>query len=381
MALTSHRPLFPRDSHFNDDSKENMSKIILPNKKFNFPSDFGSHPEMAIEWWYLTGWLRDLDNKDLGFQITFFRFKTGISAHMNKSFDSSQIIFAHCALSLPAVGKLISVSKIARPGLANVKFSNKDMYLSFENITFYRLKETGKYYLMVNEPDFSLKLIASPPSVNGSFLQPILQGEKGFSQKGPDSKFASYYYSRPNLITKGTLKIKKDSPVSGIGWLDHEWTNNLLMKDFIGWDWVGINLIGGESLMVFRLRKADGSTGWADQSYFDKNQIRRSIKEFRKEKMMESLIDYRNDKLISWNARRVWASPRSAAEYPVEQNLYFYGKKFHIVPLFEDQEVDATDSTGNFYWEGAVKLFEGNTEIGRGYMELTGYDKPLSIGF
>ena len=133
--------------------------------------------------------------------------------------------------------------------------------------------------------------------------------------------------------------------------------------------------------MVFRLRKADGSAGWADQSYFDKNQIRRSIKEFRKEKMMESLIDYRNDKLISWNAKRVWASPRSAAEYPVEQYLYIYGKKFHIVPLFEDQEVDATDSTGNFYWEGAVKLFEGNTEIGRGYMELTGYDKPLSIGF
>ena len=381
MTLTSHRPLFPRDSHFNDDSKENMSKIILPNKKFNFPSDFGAHPEMAIEWWYLTGWLRDLDNKDLGFQITFFRFKTGISAHMNKSFDSSQIIFAHCALSLPAVGKLISVSKIARPGLANVTFSNKDMYLSFENITFYRLKETGKYYLMVNERDFSLKLIASPPSANGSLLQPILQGEKGFSQKGPDSKFASYYYSRPNLITKGTLKIKKDNPVKGIGWLDHEWTNNLLMEDFIGWDWVGINLIGGESLMVFRLRKADGSAGWADQSYFDKNQIRRSIKEFRKEKMLESLIDYRDDRLIEWNARRFWASPRSTAEYPVEQYLYFYGKKFHIVPLFEDQEVDATDSTGNFYWEGAVKLFEGDTEIGRGYMELTGYDKPLSIGF
>ena len=56
--------------------------------------------------------------------------------------------------------------------------------------------------------------------------------------------------------------------------------SQLLMDDFVGWDWVGINLIDGSSLMVFKIRKQDGSIGWSDYSFIDKSQQKRVIREF-----------------------------------------------------------------------------------------------------
>jgi predicted secreted hydrolase len=45
----------------------------------------------------------------------------------------------------------------------------------------------------------------------------------------------------------------------------------------------------------------------------------------------------------------------------------------------EDQELDARSSTGTVYWEGAVRARQGEKEAGRGYLELTGYWKPLKL--
>jgi predicted secreted hydrolase len=45
----------------------------------------------------------------------------------------------------------------------------------------------------------------------------------------------------------------------------------------------------------------------------------------------------------------------------------------------DDQELDARASTGTVYWEGAVRALSGGREIGRGYLELTGYGKPLTL--
>jgi predicted secreted hydrolase len=49
----------------------------------------------------------------------------------------------------------------------------------------------------------------------------------------------------------------------------------------------------------------------------------------------------------------------------------------------DDQELDARASTGTIYWEGAVRAYEGErrgeTPIGRGYLELTGYWRPMKL--
>jgi predicted secreted hydrolase len=44
-----------------------------------------------------------------------------------------------------------------------------------------------------------------------------------------------------------------------------------------------------------------------------------------------------------------------------------------------DQELDSRASTGTIYWEGAVRAMQDGGEIGRGYLELTGYASPLQL--
>jgi predicted secreted hydrolase len=45
----------------------------------------------------------------------------------------------------------------------------------------------------------------------------------------------------------------------------------------------------------------------------------------------------------------------------------------------DDQELDARASSGTIYWEGAVTALRGNAALGHGYLELTGYWKPMKL--
>jgi predicted secreted hydrolase len=53
--------------------------------------------------------------------------------------------------------------------------------------------------------------------------------------------------------------------------------------------------------------------------------------------------------------------------------------EFILEPLMDDQELDARTSTGTVYWEGAVSAMRGNARVGRGYLELTGYWRPIKL--
>ena len=364
-----------------DDYAETLWEKVKPGKIISFPNDHGSHPSFRLEWWYLTGWLNDM-SVPYGFQVTFFRLGTRYRLQENTSFDSSQIVFVHCSVSDPNKNRLFTAQKIGRPGIGPVGIMKEDMRLQFEDILFFREEKTDKYFLRINQRKFNLNLTITPPGRFGSRFSPVLNGENGFSRKGPNKDYASYYYSRPNLIITGNLSVhrKKNSKVSGVGWLDHEWMSELLMDDFVGWDWIGINLIDGSSLMVFKIRKQDGSIGWSDYSFVDKSQQKKFIHEFNGFFSNHSVQDLKNKNEIIWKTRKTWRSPRSGAIYPVEQSIFINEVEYGIIPLMNDQEVDGLQSTGNFYWEGAVTLVSGKKEIGVGYLELTGYAAPLSIG-
>jgi predicted secreted hydrolase len=173
----------------------------------------------------------------------------------------------------------------------------------------------------------------------------VLQGEKGFSRKGHRPAEASYYYSRPQLGVVGKVNGKG---VSGNAWLDHEWSSAYLAPEAAGWDWCGINLLDGRSLMAFQMRSKKGGVHYAPPG-------------------------------VSFKPLRFWKSPRTGVSYPVSVLVTTKEKELRLEPLMDDQELDARASTGTIYWEGAVRAFEGNNEIGRGYLELTGYWKPMKL--
>jgi predicted secreted hydrolase len=304
---------------------------VKPNPRFVFPRDHGAHPEYRVEWWYVTGWLGAL-NGPVGFQITFFRARPEEASDNPSKFNPRQILFAHAALSDPRRGRLVHDQRAARAGfsLAHAELERTGVW-----IDDWRLELEGTRYqarIAAREFDFDFSFFAR---------ELVLQGEKGFSRKGHRPHEASYYYSRPHLNVVGKLNGKD---VEGTAWLDHEWSSAYMAPEAAGWDWCGINFFDGGSLMAFQMRNKSGGTHYAPPG-------------------------------ISFRTIRTWKSPRTGVEYPVAMQV----NDLRLEPLMDDQELDSRASTGTIYWEGAVRAFSKNAEIGRGYLELTGYWKPMKL--
>ena len=330
---------------------------VNPGTKLSFPRDFGAHPDFRTEWWYATGWLQTADGKPLGFQVTFFRSATEHERHNPSQFAPKQLIVAHAALSDPAVGKLQHDQRVARAGfgLAQTSESTTDIKLGKWSM---RRDTNGMYRVTLPARDFSFDLTLSP-------TQPVLlQGVNGYSRKGPKPERASHYYSEPHLQVSGTLtRNGKPIVVSGTAWLDHEWSSTVLDTKAVGWDWVGVNLDDGRALMAFRIRAADGSSLWQHASLREK----------------DGRLQQFNGDAIRFTPVRSWRSPRTQASYPVELTLEIDQQRWQIRPLQDDQELDSRQSTGAVYWEGAITLERDGRRAGRGYLEMTGYVKPLKL--
>ncbi len=323
---------------------------VVPDRPLVFPDDTGAHPGFRIEWWYITGWLGDAEGTERGFQLTFFRVGTGIGADNPSRFAPRQLILAHAAIADPASGRLrhAEAAERALEPLAGAAIGRTHVWLRDWEL---RLEEEG-YAARVATPDFTLDLRLVPPG------PPVLNGRGGFSQKTPDLAAASYYYSRPHLAVTGQLRLDGvDRPVSGQAWLDHEWSSELLSPAAAGWDWIGINLHDGGSLMAFQMRHREGGSLWTAGTLVAPGGLPRALAPGE----------------VRFRPGRLWRSPRTGKTYPVSWELDIAGENWRLQPMMDDQELDGHRSTGVVYWEGAVRLLAGEREIGRGYLEMTGY--------
>jgi len=344
----------------------NSASVIYPPVRprvLVFPRDYGAHPEFRTEWWYLTGWLGSGKNA-IGFQITFFRSRTQHSPDNPSRFAPTQLLFAHAALAIPAEGKLRHADVAGRVGTAGATFSTADTKLRLSNWT---MERTGKnhYQFSIPADTFTILLEAN------SSQAPVLRGDQGFSTKGPSPELASYYYSYPQMNITAQIEIKDKSSkakqsslmkYSGVGWLDHEWSSSLLMPGAVGWDWIGINLLNGESIMAFRIRDQAGKTLFSEWD--------------RRDQKGQTLERHSN---AVWQTLHRWSSPRSLANYPIGFLIQVGNQEFRLQTLMLDQEVDARASTGGFYYEGAVEMSQNQVVIGRGYLELTGYSQAVKL--
>jgi predicted secreted hydrolase len=332
-------------------------------RKLVFPRDHGAHPEFRTEWWYLTGWLGSGENA-IGFQITFFRSRTQHSPDNPSRFAPTQLLFAHAALAIPEERKLRHADVAGRVGTAGAVFVTADTKLRLANWTMERTIN-DRYQFDIPADTFTIRLEATPSQT------PVLRGNQGFSAKGPSPELASYYYSRPQLNVTAQIEIKDKSSKgkqasllkrSGIGWFDHEWSSSLLMPGAVGWDWIGINLLNGGSIMAFRIRDQAGKALFSEWDRRDQT----------------GRILERHSNAI-WEAVDQWSSPRSLANYPKGFLIRVGNQEFQLQTLMQDQEVDARASTGGFYYEGAVEMSLNQVVIGRGYLELTGYSQAVRL--
>jgi predicted secreted hydrolase len=292
----------------------------------------------------------------LGFQVTFFRIRPSVDQNNPSAFAPKQILFAHAALSDPSVGHLLHDQRVARAGFGLAGASTTDMDVVLDDWSIKR-DAADRIHTKAGGKDFTLDLDFTP-------TQPVmLEGDSGYSQKGPLPAEASHYYSVPHLTVSGTVQRGgKSIRVKGTAWLDREWSSSYLDPDAVGWDWVGFNFDDGSALMAFQIRDANGKAFWAGGSFRDaKGELARL-----------SPGD------LSFSTVRIWHSPRTGADYPVERELSVRlpacPRQWRITPLFDDQELDSRIGGGPVYWEGAARV-----PGGRGYLELTGYFKPLKM--
>jgi predicted secreted hydrolase len=345
------------------------------NRGLEFPKDHGAHPEFRTEWWYVTGWLND----NLGFQVTFFRSRTPHSPDNPSRFAPKQLLIAHAAIASPKNGQLMHEELATRAIDPISTFSDSDCRLSIKQYGHEWLLErlskkdqqgNEQYRIAISTPQLQINLHLATDKA------PWLQGREGFSQKGPFPRQASYYYSRPQLLTEGTVAYRGEKgdkggnkggnkgvsetiKVRGTSWFDHEWSSEILAAGAIGWDWLGLNMIDGSALTIFRIRNdIHFYAAWR----LPNGEVQSFIPKF--------------------EPGRNWTSKRTNATYPITWTITVGPAKLFIEPLLDDQELDGRRSTGTVYWEGAVLVKEASATgkaIGRGYLELTGYHQPVKL--
>ena len=322
----------------------------------SFPRDHGAHPLWRTEWWYVTGWLRDDAGAALGVQVTFFRSRPGLQEDNPSRFAPSQLLFAHAALADPALGRLRHDQRAARAGFGLAEAVEGDTGVRLDGWTLVRQGDT--YRARVGARDFTLDLAFRAPG------PPQLQGERGYSRKGPRPEQASHYYSRPHLEVSGSVETRgRLRGVRGTAWLDHEWSSEILDEQAQGWDWTGLNLDDGRALMAFRMRARDGSVRSAGGG------LASAVGDLRALDPLQ----------VRMEAARTWTSPRTGVSWPVAMRVHAAGEDLLLEPLMDDQELDSRASVGLIYWEGAVRALRDGREVGRGYLELTGYGAPVRL--
>lgn len=340
---------------------------VQPGRTLRFPRDHGAHPGARIEWWYATGWVQG-DRGDgaalLGFQLTFFRSRTGLATDLPGRFAPRQLLFAHAAVTDVAAGRHLHAQRITRwsgdEALPDAHAARSDTRVALGRWTLQRSAADGSYRALLPAPEAGITLdLQLRPS------QPLLlQGDAGFSRKGPQPQQASHYYTQPQLQVAGRLQA--GGPLrQGRGWLDHEWSDELLAPGAVGWDWIGINLLDGGALTAFVLRRADGSVVWAGGSH----------------RPAGGALQAFAPQDVVFTPQRVWASPATGGRYPVEWAITTPAGRHTLRALLDAQELDSRASAGTVYWEGLAELLApGGARLGLGYLEMTGRAQALRLG-
>ena len=334
---------------------------VRRGRAITFPRDHGTHLGARTEWWYATGWLGTPEVPTAGFQVTFFRSRTGLAQDNRSRFAARHLLFAHAAITrLGPDGRATHQhdQRLARwsgaPGSALAHAATHDADVSLGPWWLRREGDTWRSRVPAREFTLDLTLQRTQPV--------LLQGDAGFSRKGPDETQASHYYSEPQLSAR---QVDGGTASEGRAWLDHEWSEEILHPQAVGWDWIGMNLFDGSALTAFELRRRDGSALWAGGS-------------FRANGAAAQIL---GPGQVRFTPGRRWQSPATAASYPVQWQVETAAGAFSVRALADGQELASRDGTGTVYWEGLSELLDAQgRRVGLGYLEMTGYAAPLRMG-
>lgn len=348
------------------DSPASQFRPATAGYQFQFPRDHGSHPAFRTEWWYYTGHLQATDGRTFGFELTFFRraIPTDDVNTLPSRWSITQLYLAHFAITDVSGRRFHFSEKLSRAGLGKAGADESQLHVWIDDWHASASAE-GEHSqtLFAQDGDSILSLTLEPTK------PVVLHGREGVSRKGTEAGQASHYYSLTRLAAMGTLSIGSERlTVTGTSWMDHEFGSADLGKELVGWDWFSVQLADNSELMLYRLRRADGSADPVSSgTVVSPDGQARHL----------SLADF------SIEAAGSWTSPNSQATYPNKWRIAIpsLNLSLDVTPLLPDQELRTSRSTQVTYWEGAVAVSgttQGQSVTGKGYVELTGYAKRFT---
>jgi predicted secreted hydrolase len=328
------------------------------------PRDHGAHPGVKTEWWYLTANLRDGDGRSYGVQVTFFR--SGLDPDPPAPGDSPlrarQAMAAHLAIADVERGAFRHAERLGRADGGFSGFATDDLKVWLGD---WKLERRPDDTLVAQAGDRAAGIAVELSYRPAKPL--VLQGVDGYSQKGADPGNASAYLSWTRLEVRGTLTLEgRELAVAGEGWFDHEWGSSQLGEGVAGWDWFSLRLDDRSELMVYRLRREDGSP-----DPYSSGTLVRPDGSTRRLAVGEVAVDP-----TGW-----WPSPSTGGRYSSGWRIAVASEQLdlRVAPLVPAAELDGRGSTGVVYWEGPVEVT--GTRQGEGYAELTGYAGSLTGRF
>lgn len=324
----------------------------------SLPEDHASHPDHRIEWWYYTGNLESDRGRRFGYQVTFFRIGIDRAPANPSVWAVRDLLMAHIAVTDAESGRHLFAERLSRAGAGWAGASPRE--LRVWNDDWEARLEFGRHRLQARDPRFAIDLLLTEDR------PPVLHGDRGYSQKGSTPGNATHYYSLTRMPTEGGISIDGERHrVTGLSWMDHEFGTSFLEKGQQGWDWFSVQFDDGSDLMVFQLRRADGSA--------DPQSSGTLVRPGQPQRRLDASG-------IALTPGRRWTSAASGGTYPVEWRIALPGEQIELEarPLVDGQELVGPRS-GVSYWEGAIEVRgrrAGQPVTGRGYLEMTGYSGP-----
>ena len=332
-------------------------KEAAPGYTYVFPRDHASHPDYKIEWWYYTGNVAAKEGRRFGYQVTFFRVGVDQTPVNPSRWAIRDLFMTHLAVSDVSQQQYRYAERLSRggPGVAG---ADVDRYRVWNEDWTASLDAQGRHVLLASDKGTGLNLVLDEGK------SPAIHGLGGISQKGAQAGNASHYYSLTRMPTRGTISVDGERvEVAGESWMDHEFGTSFLEPGQQGWDWLSIQLADGRDLMLYQLRRGDGS------------------RDPRSSGTLVS-VDGRATHLAvdDFTLAPAGATYQSAngAVYPMAWTVTVPSQALtlRVTTPLETQELSLEGSTGVFYWEGVIDIAGksgGKAVSGRGYLEMTGY--------
>jgi len=338
-------------------------RTAVPGYHFEFPRDYFDHPDFQTEWWYYTGNLKSVNGHRYGFELTFFRQAVSRDSAQVATWDVKDIYLTHLALSDLDGQKFYHSERMNRagPGIAGASAATARIWNGNWQIQW----DGSDQKLQAIETKFQLHLTLHPEK------PPVIHGENGVSQKSEGAGHASYYISLTRLTVNGQLEVNGEQlEVSGLAWMDHEFFTHELEPDQVGWDWLSLQLGDNTELMLFRIRRKDGSLDpFSSGTYVDAQGKSTHLRaaDFTLQPLAQS-----------------WTSPATHANYPIAWKIAIPKLEIELEAhtSLASQELTGKTNIAPSYWEGAITLGgrRGNMPLGGvGYLEMTGYDRAVKL--